>query len=80
VREVVKDRISSSNFNPKKAYLKSKEVNIALPCKNCRVAVTSSVTFKGNSRRGFIGEISTINTPKQHGFTLGVKYELTPNR
>jgi hypothetical protein len=80
VREVVKDRISSSNFNPKKAYLKSKEVNIALPCKNYRVAVSFSVTFTGNFRRGFVGEISTINPPKQLGFALRIKYELTPNR
>jgi hypothetical protein len=44
------------------------------------VAVTSGITLGGDSKRGLIGEKSTINLPKQPGFALGIKYELTPNR
>ncbi len=47
VRNVVNALLSSSSFNPKKAYLKSKEVNMAFPCKNCNVAVTSGITLGG---------------------------------
>ena len=80
MRKVVKGRLSSSSFNPKNAYLRSREVNIAFPCRNCKVAVTSGITFGGDSKSGLIGEKSTISLPKQPGFALGIKYELTPNR
>ncbi len=69
--------LASSNFNPKKAYLRSSEVNIAFPCKNCRVAVTSGMTLGGDSNRELIGEKSTISLPRHPGLALGIKYELT---
>ncbi len=72
--------LASSNFNPKKAYLRSSDVNMAFPCKNWRVAVTSGMTFGGDSNREFMGEKSTINLPRHPGFALGIKYELTPYR
>ena len=70
--------LASSNFNPKNAYLRSSEVNIAFPCKNCRVAVTSGMTFGGDSNREFMGEKSTISLPRHLGLALGIKYKLTP--
>jgi len=72
--------LSSSSFNPKNAYLKSREVYIAFPCRNCNVAVTSGMTFGGDSKSEFIGLKSTINLPRQPGLALGIRYELTPNK
>ena len=73
-------RLSSSNFRARKAYLRSKDVNMDFPCRNCKVAETSGTTFGGDSSKEFIGEKSTINLPRQPGLALGIRYELTPKR
>ena len=71
-------QLSSSIRRPMKAYLKSKEVKSALPCKSCSVLEISGMTLLGVSMRGFIGEKSTINLPRVPGFALGTKYALRP--
>ena len=73
VKKVVQGRLSSLILRARNAYLKSIEVNIPFPWRNCNVAEISGITFAGDSKRLFIGLKSTTNLPRLPGFDLGTK-------